>query len=148
MDAWMTSQVAPRGFDKDNIKDPPVTPFSCLVSSSPGNQIWAIRVRTVGDLLTVYWSEEQREGGWQWHEICCYSVFISHLPPTTHKPPQKTCAHTHTHTHCPPFLHRFLPAFSFLCALFKSVRRHWREKGRLEGKWRERQKEESESTEG
>lgn len=30
MDAWMTSQVAPQGFDKDNIKDPMLLPFPAL----------------------------------------------------------------------------------------------------------------------
>ena len=118
------STGSPTGFDKDNIKDPMLQPFP-PVPSSPGNPIWVIRGKSVGDL-------KEREG-WQWLEICCWCTFASHLllPIPIH-------AHTHilftVHLSNTTFLLLYATTFFYVLFFIGSIEG---EKCRPEGKWRE-----------
>lgn len=79
------------------------------VPSSPGNPIWVIRGKSVGDL-------KEREG-WQWLGICCGCTFASHslAPIPIH-------AHTlNTHTYTFELSIFQTPLFSFFMPPFSSM---------------------------
>lgn len=74
MAAWITFQVAPRGLDKDRIKDPLV-----LTLPFPANPIWVMRVKSVRDF----------KGMEATIKASCTFTRTVHL----------FCVHTHMHTH-------------------------------------------------
>lgn len=115
---------------------PPVTPFSSLVPSSPGNPIWVITVKSVRDVL-----EKQRERGWQ----CGTKSAAIALFPAIYSlhPIPNTSTHTHfctvhlSYTTFSFFSHT-LPSFSssfcFLNPSGRSEEREMQTRGKMEGR--------------